>query len=543
MFLDGVYNNINADESIVGLDYTTALEQEGFEEKLKNAHISDILGFIRALKTGGIAASCSGNVEEDRRREQVLLAVEAARKRLGMHDWPLDATRKESHEDFCAFEALVFFSNPEALIASNLSISRAALRKELGQRQMCGWIDTMLMCIHTSESSKLELSSKRASNAFLMAAAQNHLDYSSTLIGTSLNPMLPYCDSLTLSKMFVLVEELVASDSTSFEFDSVKKKYFEPYEESEIRAPFDMTDRELVPVMVTRPSVGAEIESNGKLSYVWALMLYELINGEKMKPGEDFFTRYPQFKPETSLVGEYMHTVFKSANQSWVQESLVLIQALYLVSLANSAAFQRSGTWQQMTTTLGLGSCIDAGEGGDKFLQSKSSRPLQLMAAKTWALTRIAVVVGQASIGPVLTIASTALSFATFAAKYPIATAFWGNAVLTRLAAMSPVLAAYIVQFRSLFGQDVLDYLARDFIRTMWGGITHAVFSAGNFMGMAGILQSNFQDADPQSWASSLMGFMEKWGADSPLLWIPLYYVNYLSSIYGLLRGRRADGG
>jgi hypothetical protein len=492
------YEGYVNDGSIHGTTYVNALEMEDHVQKaFVEAHVADLAELIIDTKVGLGIMTCAGNGEEDARREEVLLAVESARKRLGMADWPLDATKTEKWEDFCAFEALVFFSNPKSLINSTLSISRAKLRRIFGQRELCGWVDTTLIC-----SASPSISPKHASLLFLKACSQNHIDATNAKLGTH----IPFCDSLTLSKMFVLVEELLLSSNVTMAFRRAKAKY-----EASSENP---------------PAVCVEIERDGRLSYVWARMLYTLIDGKPMDGVDgDFYSKYPMFEPTASPIGAYLDAVFKEANASWWQKSLVLPITLDLVNSANYAMFQTSATWKVMTETFGIGSCLTVDEGETLFYQSKVSRSLKLMAAKTWVVAKAgAIAFGKGGFEalkaisrfaalslPIVALATQmGLTAATVAPATTAGAAVIGGKVLMdKLREVNPEAANVVGNMTQTVTNEYLAPLAEAGVRTAAGTAADGAVTGFNAMATAGAQRLNIDpDYVPQVDPSSVATFV-----------------------------------
>lgn len=465
-----LYDMVFYDASIHGTTYVNALLEEGHQKVFVEAHVADIAECLLDTRVGVGIMTCSGEDEENRRRAEVMLAVEAARKRLKMPDWPVNAAKKESWKDFCAFEALVFFSKPEALIKADLSLSRAKLRRIFGQRELCGWVDTTLMCAGIPD-----ISCTLASLMFLKAAAQNHIDASNALSSSS----LPLCDSLTLSKMLVLVEELLLSSTYSFGVHKAKAAY-------------DASS-------TNPPSVGTEVERDGRLSYVWARMLHELIDDNPIDGAKgDFYSMYPQFAPGASPIGTYLAVLFAGAQRSWWKNSLVLPATLHLVNSANYAVFQNSSTWAVMTGSFGLGSCLDAGEGQERFLTSKESRPLQVMAAKTWAVSTGTVITfatrGKMGLEAVSTFASLTLPIValatqmglTAAAAAPVTAAgvvvVGGKLAMNKLREVNEPLANVLGNMTQTVAQEVVTPLAEEGVRTAAGMAAEQATTLANTM-------------------------------------------------------------
>jgi hypothetical protein len=231
-------------------------------------------------------------------------------------------------------------------------------------------------------------------------------------------------------------------------------------------------------------------------------MLHELIDDNPIDGAKgDFYSMYPQFAPGASPIGTYLAVLFVKAQSSWWKNSLVLPATLHFVNSANYEVFQNSSTWAVMTGPFGLGSCLDAGEGQERFVASKTSRPLQVMAAKTWAVSTGTVItfatLGKRGLEAVSTFAALSLPIValatqmglTAAAAAPVTAAgvavVGGKMALDKLREVNEPLANVLGNMTQTVAQDVVVPLAEEGVRTAAGMAAQQATTAMNMAATA----------------------------------------------------------
>ena len=430
----------DADLKNYGETYVRAMYDDGVPYKFVTSHIADVYSLATAIyKNPDLATGCSPEEEEEGRRE-ILLAVNAVKDRLGMQDWPLDALGMTSYTELCAFEALIFLANPLFLVRSNLALSRAWLREKLGQRKLCGFIDTALMCLPSESFSAI--TQAIGAKTFLNAVNQNHIDIvsGSGFMALTNNISQTFIDANTLAKMFMFVEELLFSNSALVSFKLARRAF-------EGAADADAALR-------LRTSVAAEIERNGKVAFVWAAMLYQLMFGEEMKGGRSDYEPYLEAMP--LAMKTYMRVVFEQASDMWWADSHVLTTALHLINQVQVQAFQNASTPYYLFTGTCVRTALDTEESDARFFSSKTLRPLQIASAKTMVLAGATASLTARTLGTTLTVASKAATVALLATQ--TAGLVMAAAPATGVAAGLAVYARTIATIRERVSPAAADY-------------------------------------------------------------------------------------
>lgn len=465
-----------------GETYVQALLHDGVALDFINSHLSDSLEVMEGIKMGQLASMCVRTNEEDLRRREILVATDAIRKRLNMPEWPVATLRQESWDDFCAFEALIFLACPAALVRCSVSLARAKLRGLLGQREMCGFIDTALMCVGS-----IDTATKSAALAFLTSNNKSHVDIATNVgfMALTNNVSLSFSNGITLSKMFMFVEELLLSNTLSQGAVMAAKNRF---------------------VEANGSSMCAEIERDGATAYAWAAILHELISGEAIEEGLGK-NRYPSLYDVSTVKGQYLSHVFIWSNRAWWTNSSVLSTALHLINMENSRAFNSSSSWDAMQGISSTTSCLSVGEANERFMKTKTLRPLQVMAAKTWALTTgvamfsVKAVWRTARVGTPVVLqlaAACTASSAALMASAPVTTAVGMGAttlasieVVRRYAGDAP--ADYITSMGASVAQGIAEPLGRAAVRQGAGRVAQHATSLLNSaaLGVAMFFSSN----------------------------------------------------
>jgi hypothetical protein len=432
---------------------------------------------MTAMKTSQVMSTCVGATDEDRRRQEVLLAVEAVRKRLSMPAWPVVELQQENWYDFCAFEALVFLACPSALVRCGVSLARAKLRGLLGQRELCGWIDTALMCAGSPN-----ISAKAAALLFLKANNRCHVDIATNtgFMALTNNVSLSFSNGTTLSKMFMFVEELLLSNTLS---RGGMMRDQAQYQASR------------------RATMCAQIERNGKLAYMWAAMLHELIAGTPMDSplGMD---RYPKFSDQSKVEGAYLASVFRRAQGAWWTNSSVLALALHLIQMEEMRAFNASSTFSAMRGTSTTTSCLSVGEAKELFVKTKTLRPLQVMTAKTWALTTGVLTTGGSAAMTTVAVSARFLQFTAIAVSS--VAVLMGSAPVTTALGLGVGAVGAIGIVRQYMGDGAADYVSS----LAASGVSAAAGAAGSAAsGAAGVVGSEAANiAEPLARAAVRQG-------------------------------------
>ena len=342
--------------------YMKALLEDGVELAFVNRHVADIREIAHALHKNTLQSTCVTVDDEDIRRREVLLAVDEVRKCLRMPAWPVFELQHDSWDDVCAFEALIFLACPSSLVRTSVSLARATLRGLFGQRQLCGYIDSALLCAGSPN-----VSSKQIALLFLKATAQSHVDIATNagFMTMTNNVSLSFSNGTTLAKTFMLVEELLLSNSFSHGLVSTAKHAYED---------------------ASKEKMCVTIERNGDVAFTWTAMLHELISGQEISTDLSK-TRYPRLQFQKSPAGTYLNEIFELASAAWWTNSLVLPTALHLINAEDARAFHASGCLTALRGTTSTYSCLAEAEANTLFWKTKSLRPLQVMSGKTWAIT------------------------------------------------------------------------------------------------------------------------------------------------------------
>jgi hypothetical protein len=419
-----------------GRTYVQALRDDGVDVDRIRIMMSDIVELTEYVKDDTIKNDCIGS-SENMRRGDVLFAVEAVRTKLNLLEWPLHALGLERYEDLCAFEAIIFLASPAALVQSCLSMGRAKLREQWGQRELCGWLDTVLLCVRP-----MEIRPRIVSGLFLTSCNRSHLD----IIGQSgyaalgNNISQAFSNAITLSKMYMFVEELLLANSYSGAALKAMKAEFE---------------KRNYPVCV-------QIEQDGALGYVWAAMLHHLVTGSDIDSTVGFNVsdggpaRYKKYMVGGNATGDYIWNVYTLAKNAWWVDTLLLTTTLNLINEENAREYHNASTYSRLTASTNVRSCLSVAEAERLFAFSKTSSAMKIVWAKTWAVTVCASSAIATASGTAIRTASTvtyytslaAASAATIFGAAPITTTVVGTglgvAALKKINDWSPSLAEYL---------------------------------------------------------------------------------------------------
>jgi len=426
-----------------GRTYVQALRDDGVDVDDLKVMMSDIVELTEYTKDGTVTNDCSGSTE-NMRRGDVLFAVESVRTKLKLLDWPLNALGLARFEDLCAFEAIIFLASPNALVQSCLSIGRAKLRQQWGQRELCGWLDTVLLCVRPMNTRP-----RIVSGLFLTSCNRSHLDIvgQSGYAALGNNISQAFSNAITLSKMYMFVEELLLANSYSGGILGTMKTTFEKQ----------------------NSAVCIQIEQDGALGYVWAAMLHFLVTGRDIDPSVGFTVskggpeRYKKYMVGGNATGEYIWNVFILAQNAWWVDTFLLTTTLNLINEENAREYYNASTYQRLTATTNVRSCLSVNDAERYFAFSKTSSAMKVVWAKTWAITvcsgsALATVSGAAIRTAATVTYYTSLAVSSSAALFgaaPVTTTVVGGAAavtfMNRLRNWSPDVANYVQGL----GQDV----------------------------------------------------------------------------------------
>jgi hypothetical protein len=391
--------------------FVDALRRDNVPDYKILAAIADVREVSLLIKQGGVAVQCRNGADENARRLEVVYAVDAVRRALGMADWPMDAIGyyEDQWKGLCAFEAIVFLACPEALVEVTCSVARAKLRNMFGTRTLCGWVDTALLCT----AGPVMTTKYIAVEQFLVSVARSVVDIQDlpAIQTGARNVSLSFAHGLILSRVFMLVEQLLLSNAHTFTF----REYHRRATESGVVA-------------------CAEIERDGRLAHAWCSMLFDLIYQKEMPGGlGDYQKRYPSlFSPSSSTnkAAQYIRVVYNEAKHTWFAYTQVLPTALYLVQENVIQKYNSASIYEAFTgLATSIRSCLGMQEAKQRFDLSKTYMPLRIAYAKTQFVTVSLVHVAGSLIGTGLRYSPQIAQLALLASSSAVTTMM--NAPLT----------------------------------------------------------------------------------------------------------------